>query len=79
MADVAPRTFFHIRNGETYDGFFDRCLLFLEKLFLTVTDEIGKLPNAKGTLPQRWRNYLLKDGNRERIYTEVVKTTNVSW
>ena len=76
--DIAPRRFFHITAEETFDDFFDRCLLFFEKLFLAVTDEIGKLPNAEGTLPQQWRNYLLKDGNRERIYGEVVDTTNVS-
>ena len=77
-ADIAPRRFFQIRANETFDLFYDRCLLFFEKLFGAVTVEIQQLPNTNETLPRQWHDHLLKNGNRERFYASVVTTTEVS-
>jgi hypothetical protein len=78
-ADIAPRQFFQIRANETFDLFFDRCLLFFEQLFTAVAAEIQQLPDANETLPRQWHEHLLKNGNRERLYASVVTITEVSW
>ena len=39
-ADEAPRNFFRLRSGETFDTVFDQFLLFLEKLFIAVRCEL---------------------------------------
>ena len=77
MADIVPRRFFQIRTNETFEIFFDRCLLFFEKLFVAVTAEVQHLPTTNETLPRQWHGHL-KNGNRERLYTKVVTTTEVS-
>jgi hypothetical protein len=66
-----------IRSDETFDRFFDRCLLFFEKLFIAVTTEIGRLPETTEALPRQWYGHLQK-GNRERLNANVVTTTEVS-
>ena len=77
-ADEAPRGFFGLRFGETFNTVFDRFLLFLEKLFIAVRREVQeKFPKQVDTpLPDLWYNHLLQD--RERIYEKVVTTTEAS-
>jgi hypothetical protein len=79
-ADQAPRDYFRLKADETFDSLFDRCLLFLEKLFIAVNHEVKYLPTQAGPLPVLWYNHLLQDGNRNRqtIYKEVVATTEAS-
>ena len=78
-ADEAPRNFFRLRTGETFDTVFDRFLLFLEKLFIAVRREVQeKFPKQVDTsLSHLWYNHLLQD--RERIYKEVDTTTEASY
>ena len=81
LADEAPRDFFCCRHGDNYDTIYDRLLLFLEKLFIVVSDEVKKLPTQVDTpLPVLWYNHLLEgDGQtRRRIYEKVVTTTEAS-
>ena len=55
LADEAPRDFFCCRYGEKSDAIYDRLLLFLEKLFIIVRDEVKKLPTEVDTpLPVLW-------------------------
>ena len=81
LADGAPRNFFRCKDGEVYDAVYDRLLLFLEKLFIIVRDEVKKLPTQVDTpLSVLWYNHLLEgDGQtRQRIYEKVVTTTEAS-
>ncbi|KAM6494873.1 hypothetical protein JOM56_009496 [Amanita muscaria] len=74
-ADEAPSKFFLLRTEETFNDMFDRSLLFLENLFSIVNREVQKLPIEADSLPLQWYKYLIQDGNRLRIYKEVVDTT----
>lgn len=79
MADIVPRQFFKIQVHETFELFFDRCLLFFEKLFNAVTAEIQKLKVKKSqSLPRRWYSHLREKDNRERLYAAADATTRVS-
>ena len=79
MADIVPRQFFKIQAHETFELFFDHCLLFFEKLFNAVTAEIPKLKVKKSqSLPRRWYSHLRENDNRERLYATADATTRVS-
>jgi hypothetical protein len=67
---------------QTFDTVFDLFLLFLEKLFFAVRCEVlEKFTTQVDTpLPVLWYNQLLQDVDqtRQRIYEEVVTTTEAS-
>jgi hypothetical protein len=77
-ADIAPQQFFQICAYETFELYFDRCLLFFKKLFVAVTAEIEQLPNTNETLPCQWHGHLLNNRNREWLYASVVTAVEVS-
>ncbi|KIM71731.1 hypothetical protein PILCRDRAFT_93735 [Piloderma croceum F 1598] len=77
-ADIVLRQFFQICANETFELFFDHCLLFFKKLFVAITAEIQQLIDTTETLPCQWHEHLLKNGNRERLYARVVMATKNS-
>jgi hypothetical protein len=82
-ADAAPRNFFRLRHGDVFDTVYDRFLLFLEKLFIVVKDEVDKLASkANESLPLMWYKHLSQQKgdqtHRQKLYEQVVNVTEAS-
>ncbi|KDQ17872.1 hypothetical protein BOTBODRAFT_185297 [Botryobasidium botryosum FD-172 SS1] len=74
-ADVHPRRFFTLHTLDTYDNLRDRCLLFFERLFITITQALGKKPQSESDTPGWWYRYLKSGGARAALYEKTIEDT----